>query len=128
LAALSSGSAASAAELPPDVLARNRWMDLTRADYEKALARVPESMRQEFATSPKRVQDVLNNLLVEKTLAAQAMAEGTRPPAFSASEDADSQHALATAEIQRIESDAGKSFDARKASFDAKAREIYELD
>jgi parvulin-like peptidyl-prolyl isomerase len=128
LAALSSGFAAFAADLPPDVLARNRWTDLTRVDYEKALARVPENLRQEFATSPKRVQDVLNNLLLEKTLAAQARVDGTRPPTFAANADTDPQQALAAAEIQRIESDAGKSFDARKASFEAKARELYELD
>jgi peptidyl-prolyl cis-trans isomerase C len=128
LAALSSAFAVLAADLPPDVLARNRWMDLTRADYDKALARVPENLREEFSTSPKRVQDVLNNLLVEKTLAAQARADGTRPAPFTANADPDPQRALAAAEIQRIESDAAKSFDAHKASFEAKAREIYDLD
>ena len=113
VAALSSACAVAAADLPADVLARNRWMDLTRADYEKALARVPENLREEFATSPRRVQDVLNNLLVEKTLAAQARAEGARPPPFSAAADPDPQRALAAAEFQRIESDAGKASAAR---------------
>lgn len=129
LAALFAAFTAVAADLPPDVLARNRWMDLTRADYEAMLARVPENLRQEFGANPKRVQTVLNNLLIEKTLAAQARAEGTQPPSrFGVDSEADPQQALAAAEIGRIESDAGKSFDARAAAYEAKAREIYALD
>ena len=119
----------AAAELPPDILAKSSWMELTRADYEKAVSRVPENIRFEFSTSPKRVQAVLNNLLVTKTLAAQARAHGTRPAAtFQPGAGDDSDRALAAAEIQRIEADAGKSFDAQKAAFEQKARELYTVD
>ena len=45
-------SPAGAADLPPDVLAKSSWIELTRADYEKAIEKVPENLRFEFSTSP----------------------------------------------------------------------------
>jgi peptidyl-prolyl cis-trans isomerase C len=123
------GSAAGAEELPANVLARNRWMELTRADYEAALSRVPESLRQEFGISPKRVQGLLNALLVNKTLAAQARAHGIEPHADSRAEGGfEFDKSLAARELQRIEADAGADFDAKRALFESKAREIYALD
>ena len=122
-------TAATAADLPPDVLAKSRWTELTKADFDAALARVPEKLRFEFTTSPKRVQGVLNNLLVTKTLAAQARAHGTRPiQADPKGFGSDDDRALAAGELQRIESDASRDFDAKKVAFEAKARETYDLD
>ena len=122
-------SAARGAELPPDVIARSSWMELTRADYEKAVAKVPENLRFEFSASPRRVQQMLNNLLVTKTLAAQARAHGTHPAAsFEKGAGDDSDRALAAAELQRVEADAGKAFEAQKAAYEMKARERYTLD
>ena len=117
------------AQLPADVLAKNRWMELTRADFDAALQRVPPNLRYEFATSPRRVQTVLNSLLVTKTLAAQAKAHGTRPGAINAQATAgrEADRAFASAELKRIEADAAAAFDKNKAAFEAKAREIYDL-
>jgi parvulin-like peptidyl-prolyl isomerase len=129
VAALAFLSAAHAADLPPDVLAKSRWMVLTRADFDAALQRVPENARFEFASDPKRVKSVLNNLLVIKTLAAQAKAHGTKPAAsggYGAGSPA--ERALAVGELQRIEADAARSFDANKAIWETKAHEIYMLD
>jgi hypothetical protein len=124
-----SAAMSAAADLPPDVLVKSRWMELTRADYEKAVSKLPENLRFEFSTSPRRVQGLLNNLLVTKTLAAQAKAHGTRPSAsFDKGPGDDSERALAAAELQRIEADAARSFDAQKAAFEMKARELYALD
>ena len=103
-------------------------MELTRADYDRALARVPEGKRTEFTASSKRIEMLLNNLLVVKTLAAQARLDGVKPlgnlgdPAHR-----DRDQALAAAELQRIEADAGKSFDARKDVYLARAHELYTL-
>jgi len=120
---------AVAADLPSGVLAKSRWMELTKADFDAALARVPEKMRFDFTTSPRRVQGVLNSLLMTKTLAAQARAHGTRPMRASAKGfGSDEERALAAGELQRIESDAAAEFDAKKAAFEAKARETYEFD
>ena len=117
-----------AADLPADVLARNRWIDLTRADYEAALERVPQEMRTEFSSSPRRVQGMLNALLVEKTLAAQAKAHGAGPSQFGADAGVLDTKALATAELARIESEANAEFDAKSADWLAKAREVYATD
>ena len=117
------------ADLPADVLAKNRWMELTRADFDAALQRVPPNLRYEFATSPRRVQTVLNSLLTTKTLAAQARAHGTRPGPLDTQATAgrEEDRALASAELKRIEADAAAAFDKNKSAFEAKAREIYDV-
>ena len=126
---LATVSAAHGADLPPNVLAKNRWMELTRGDYDAALAKVPEKLRWEFATSPKRLQDLLNGMLVTKTLAAQARAHGAKPvPVRGKGPAAEADRAMAAAELQRIAADAGKSFEANRQAYEAKAREIYDLD
>ena len=103
-------------------------MDLTRADYDAALKKLPENMRWEFATSPKRIQDLLNGLLLNKTLAAQARAHGLGGDAFAKDPAADPERALADAELKRIDEASGATFDAKKADFEAKAREQYMVD
>jgi parvulin-like peptidyl-prolyl isomerase len=85
--------------------------------------------RWEFATDPKRIAGVLNGLLVTKTLAAQARAHGTKvDSAFAAGPADESERALATAELRRIEETAGKAFDADRKAHEAKARELYDID
>jgi peptidyl-prolyl cis-trans isomerase C len=128
--ALVAAPGAFGADLPPNVLARNRWMELTKADYDAALARVPAKLRYEFATSPKRLEGLLNGLLLDKTLAAQARAHGTKPGTEFAKDGkaADPERALAAAELRRVEADAGAAFDARRGEFEQKAREVYALD
>ena len=119
----------SGQELPADVLAKNRWTELTHADYESALGKLPAKYRWDFATSPKRVQDLLNNLLITKTLAAQARVHGAKPlPPTGKGPADDADRGLAAAELQRIEADASKAFDARKADYEAHARETYMID
>lgn len=131
LAALPGFAAAAstaAPPLPPDVFAKSQWMELTRADYDAALGKVPENLRWEFATSPKRIQDLLNGLLLNKTLAAQARAHGVGGDAFAKGPADQSERALADAELKRIGDAAGRDFDAKKKEFEAKAREIYLID
>lgn len=117
-----------AADLPPDVLVKSRWIELTRADFDRALTRVPKKLRAEFTTSPRRVQMMLDNLVVMKTLAAQAKAHGTRPVAVSPNRDNDPDRAFAAGELARIQKDAERSFDEQKPAFEAKARETYTID
>lgn len=103
-------------------------MDLTRADYDAALQKLPENLRWDFATSPKRIQDLLNGLLLTKTLAAQARAHGLGDDAFVKDPAADPERRLADAELKRIDEASGAAFDAKKADFEAKAREQYLID
>ena len=118
----------AAADQPDNVLARNKWTDLTRDDYDAALARIPESVRAEVPMSAKRVQTILNNLLINKTLAAQARArdKGSIPDASNS--DYEATRLLAVAELERVEAEAGVAFDAQKAAFEAQARENYVLE
>ena len=128
LFAYAASPGAFATELPPDVLAQSRWMKLTKSDYDAALSRVPPDKREEFAASPRRLQSLLNNLLVVKTLAAQARLDGIRPQSSPASPAGLSpEQALANAELIRIDEDSARTFDARKEAFVAKAREAYAL-
>lgn len=118
-----------AADLPPDVLVKSRWTEITRADYDAAIARVPKRLRDEFTASPRRVQATLDNLLIVKTLAAQAKAHGTRPVAASPKGVGnEEERSFAAGELVRIRTDSEHAFDAQKAAFEAKAREDYELD
>jgi len=114
-----------AGESPDDVLVETAQMKLTRADYEAALARIPSDLREEFATSSRRVGTLLNNLVITKTLAARAQHKGLQPDAGDTPADRD--RALAAAETRAIEEAAGSDFDARRASFLATARETYLL-
>ena len=119
---LSAGSAA----LPENVLLKNRWVEITRADFDEAIARMPEKIRADYPTSAKRVENLLNQLLVSKTLATQARSHGIAgEPAGAAAE---STLALAAAELKLVEKHASEEFDAKKAEFEARAREIYTLD
>jgi peptidyl-prolyl cis-trans isomerase C len=122
--------AVCAAEAPDDVLVENALVKVTRADYDAWLARIPEDLRFEFATSPKRLTSLLNNILVRKTLAARAQASGLQPdfgpPLKEGSNDLES--ALANAEVRAIETSAAKDFDAKRAAMLATARENYLLD
>lgn len=128
-AAIIVATGAFAADLPPDVLVKSRWMEIKRADYDAALSRVPKRLRAEFTASPKRVQAMLDNLLIVKTLAAQAKAHGTRPMTASPKGvGTEEERSLAAGELMRIRADAEHAFDAQKAAFEAKAREDYELD
>jgi peptidyl-prolyl cis-trans isomerase C len=112
-----------------EVLVENRWAKVTRADYETELLRVPPELRGGFATSSKRVIDLLVRLLVTKSLAAQARAGELY-------KDAELQRRRAL-EIDRVdagvlvaatEENAGRSFDARMPQFEARARELYLVD
>jgi peptidyl-prolyl cis-trans isomerase C len=109
-----------------EVLLENRWTKVTRGDYEAELQRLPAEIRGGFAFSGKRVSDLLARLLVTKSLAAQARASDVYKDG-----DARRRRALeidrvdAGILIGKVEDDAARAFDARKAQFEARARELY---
>src|SRR5690349_4264071 len=57
------------------VIAQNATVKLTRLEFEAEIERIPPEMRVEFLMSNKRVGDMLTQLLLRKTLAAQAKSE-----------------------------------------------------
>ena len=113
---------------PDDVLVENALTKLTRADYEADLQRVPSDLRNTFASDPKRLGQLLNNMLIAKTLAAEARQAGTdRDPHVARLVALEGDRVLAQAQLRRIEEAAGVEFDARQAEFLVRAREDYTL-
>jgi peptidyl-prolyl cis-trans isomerase C len=109
-----------------EVLAENASVKLTRSDYETDLLRVPPESRREFAASPGRLTQMLNNLLMDKTLAKQARDIGLdRDDEVARRLALETDRFLATAMVGKIQSDAAAEFDARESEFAAKARETY---
>jgi peptidyl-prolyl cis-trans isomerase C len=119
---------AQAAKGGDEVLAENASVKLTLSDYQTDLLRVPPEMRAEFAASPKRLTMVLNNLLVQKTLAQEARDTGVdRDPEIARRLALEIDRFLGQAMLGKIERDAAAEFDAKQAEFTGKARETYLL-
>jgi peptidyl-prolyl cis-trans isomerase C len=114
---------------PDDVIVENAVVKLTRADYEAELQRLPADSRAAFGTDPKRVTALLNNMLIGKTMAAEARKAGLdRDPLVQRRIALEADKVLAEAEVKRIETVAGAEFDAKAAQFLPKARERYLVD
>jgi peptidyl-prolyl cis-trans isomerase C len=119
----------AAADSPDDVLVENTLVKLTRGDYLSELEqKVPADRRGEFAADPKRLTVLLNNLLLTKTLAAEARQAGIdRDPEVARSMALEADRVLARERVKRLEQAAGAQFDARQTDFLLKARETYEV-
>jgi peptidyl-prolyl cis-trans isomerase C len=114
------------ADAPDDVLVETSTVKLTRGDYEADLQRVPADMRNAFASDPSRLTKMLNNILVDKTLAAQARQAGVdRDPQVARIIALETDRILANMQLQRLDAAAGAEFDAKQADFLLKAREMY---
>ncbi len=111
-----------------EILAETSAVKLTRSDYETDLLRVPPERRAEFAASPKRLTTMLNNLIIDKTLAKEARDAGLdRDPELSRRLALEIDRFFAQAMVAKIERDAAAEFDAKKDEFMATARETYLL-
>jgi peptidyl-prolyl cis-trans isomerase C len=112
---------------PPDeVLAENGQTRLTRADYDADIQRLPAEMRDAFASDPRRLSAYLTNLLIVKTLAADARNAGLESdPVLQRRIALEVDRALADLQLRRIEEAAGKEFDAKADEYAVKAKEIY---
>jgi peptidyl-prolyl cis-trans isomerase C len=109
-----------------EVLAENAFVKLTRADYDTDLLRIPPESRREFAANPGRLTQMLNNLLLDKTLAKQARDLGLdRDAAVARRLALEVDRFLAQAMVAKIQSDAEAEFDAKEEEFAAKAHETY---
>lgn len=119
---------AGADEPRADVLVTSEEVTLTRADYESALARIPEENRTAFATSAVRITSFVNNQLVTKTLAERARKAGLAPePGMPVDNAYDTERALAAAQLRVMDAAADREFDSKRDGFAAAARETYLL-
>jgi parvulin-like peptidyl-prolyl isomerase len=114
---------------PETVLADNGIARVTRADYDLELTKLPPAIRGGFATSEKRVVDLINRMLVTKTLAVQAeQAKLLDDPETARRISSELERIKSLLMLARIERDAGAAFDANPAPFEARARDLYATD
>ena len=111
------------------VLVETATIKLYRSEYEAELKKLPPDIRPGFADNPRRVTDLLNRLVVQKALAAQArdrkLAESSE---YSVRYRLEVDRALAQLRISDVEDQAAREFDAKLAQYEARARELYVAD
>jgi peptidyl-prolyl cis-trans isomerase C len=123
---LSPGALAQSGRAADEILVENSFAKVTRGDYEAELLRLPPDLRGGFANSGKRVYDLLDRLLVTKSLAAQARAAGLdKDPEVQPRLALEIDRIHAGLQVARIEEEAGRAFDSRRPQLEARARELY---
>jgi len=116
------------AQTPPGdtVLVEIGSVKLYKSEYDAELLKLPANIRPGFANSAQRVNDLLTRLIVQKVLAAQAQERKlAEAPANAVRVRVEMERMLAQLRVAEIEEQAGREFDARKAQFEARARELY---
>jgi peptidyl-prolyl cis-trans isomerase C len=113
-----------------EVLVENVYAKVTRADFEAEMLRIPEDKRAAFRSDPKRVVNVVNNLLIVRSTAAQGRANGLeRNPLIATRMRLEAERALGQSELARVEAAAAAEFDGRgPPAIEAMAREVYAAD
>ena len=129
-AACAAAAGVAGAQTADDVvLISNSSGKVTRAEYNAELLKLPRDLRDGFANSPRRVNDLLVRMLVQKSLAAQARAaklDATPEARLRAQLELD--RLLAQLMVESVEAAASAEFDANPARHEARARELYTID
>jgi len=124
-----SGAASAQSRSANTVLISNSLAEVSQSEFEAELLRLPPDLRPGFATNPKRVNDLLLRMLVQKSMAVQA-----RKAKLDASPEAliriklEVDKLLAQVMVDSIEAQAAAEFDAAQAKFEVRAREVYTVD
>ena len=121
------GESAARSSMPPDtVLAQRGDLKVTRADYDVELLRLPPDIRGGFATSEKRVADLLTRMLLTKELAALADSTGQMSdPVNAARLASEVERYKAQVMILHYEMEAAARFDADRSKWEIRARDVY---
>lgn len=122
--------ATPASPMPADtILADNGVVRITRADYDRELERLPQELRGGFATTERRVADLITRLLVMRTLAEQADRSGlSREPDNVARLEAELVKAKAQLRIAQIEAEAADRFEGQREAWEKRAKDVYAMD
>lgn len=75
LAATTAFAQGAASNLPPGMVARQGGVNVTLGDIDAYAQKIPEKDRAAFFDSPKRIESVIMNLLLQKQMAAEARTE-----------------------------------------------------
>jgi peptidyl-prolyl cis-trans isomerase C len=125
---LSAPAYAQAPDADP-VLVENGTVTIRRSDYEAELARLPPDLRVGFGNNEKRVHDLLRRMLLERTLAAQARAEKLdQVPSYATRLALEIDRLYAQIKVAQIEDAAAAGFEANRAAWEARAKEMYTVD
>jgi peptidyl-prolyl cis-trans isomerase C len=120
-------SAATAADLPDNVLAKGPRVTVTKADYETELDRLPADLRAGFGTNPKRIGSIVSNLVLQKTLSDEARTLALdKDPKVQRLIASQLDKFLAQLRVEELMKAAGEEFDKKgDAALTAAARERY---
>jgi len=117
------------AQTADTVLVSNSLARVTRAEYDAELLKLPGDLREGFANNPRRVYELLQRMLVQKSLAAQARNAGLdKRPDVKARLDLEVEKFLSAVEIEAVDAAAVAEFNANIARYEARARELYLVD
>jgi hypothetical protein len=107
------------------VLARTGSIEITVADYQAELTRLPEDSRAGFGNDPVRVEGLLNNMLLNRILAAQARERGIdKDDVMRRRVQSEIDKIYGAEIIARLDAAAGAQFDAL-ADTEQVAKEQY---
>ena len=127
-ACLQAAEVTSVSSAPGTVLARTGTTEITIADYEAEIARLPEDSRAGFGADPARVESLLNNMLRQRMLAGVARERGIDKEDLVRRRVASEIDRLYAAELlARIDAASGAQFDGLPNT-DRQAREQYLLE
>lgn len=120
LTAMSGFAQAAESNLPPGVIAEQGGAQVSLKDIDAFAARMPEADRAGFFDSPKRIQGVITNMLLDRQLAAAARAAKLdQDPGVQRQIELATNETLARVDIAHFR-------DAlQKPSFDELAREYF---
>lgn len=111
------------------VLVENSVVTIRKSDYLLELERLPADIRPGFANSERRINDLLRRMLIERTLAVHARAEKLdQIPANAAKLAAEIDRLQTLLKVAKIEADAAAEFEAKRAQWESRAKELYTVD
>lgn len=104
------------------VLLESNQVKITSLDFEAEMLRIPAEHREEFLTSKERIRKLLENMLVNKTLAEQARKAGIdNEPLMKKRLELAGDKLLSQEQVSR-------SVDSLKLpNFEPRARELYKI-
>ena len=116
-------AAAMSAYAADPVLARNAWAEVKKSDLDAELVRFPVDQHFEFLSSRERIAKMVENILVTKTLAAQAKEQGIdKEPATQGEILNQAERVLARRRIEAFDRD------LKLPDLEKRAAEIYKLE
>ena len=109
------------------MLVRRGAVQITRADFDSALERMPPDQSPSVANSERLALALIDQLLVARELAAKARQRNLQPTEdLTGRSLVEQDRILAAAWISDVEQRAGAQFDANRELWERHAREVYE--